>query len=154
MKHYTKIYTAQDVKDAESFATYAQQQIGVPYPTLKMMIATKGTIKRMFAENPGLNWSSLPRIVEWAKARKKRYATLTSLLAGFRWAFQDGYLPELSESFEERTNVDELVYAALRVEKDPDWRRALMLTDSLQEKVSIYNKWVEVRSGTVDSVAI
>lgn len=141
-----KIYKPEDVVSAESFAGYAQQQLGIPYPTLKQMIILKRQIKDVMEKNPGFTYASLPRVVEWAKSRKKRFADPIKLLSSFRYAFEDGYLPELSERYEDLIEIDDKINAALRVETDQEWRRALMLSEDIEEKNAMYTKWVELRS--------
>lgn len=137
--------TVDDVDDWKTFATFCQQETGIPYPTQKQVAALRGAIKEFFTQYPDTDFSTLCNIVRWAKERRKRYATPANLLrGGFRYAWEDGYLPELDPNYndvDEELEVD--IEGALAVEKDVVWRRRLIVAQTNQARSDVYSEWLK-----------
>lgn len=136
------LYAPHEVVDAKSFASYAQQRLGIPYPTRKSIAVLNKALKEFFAQYPQADYGTMCRLVEWAIAKRKRFAHTYSLVYAFRYAYKDGYLPELDPN-RERTNDDleALIEAALVVEKDPEWRRRLMVAHGVKARSEVYEAW-------------
>lgn len=139
MASFYGIMKPQDVVDAKTFAIYAQQKLGTPYPTTQGMIALKKNIKNLFATYEYADYQTLVKLVEWARSKKKRYADTFGLVAHFRYAWRDGYLPELDPN--PTREIDALIEKALRTEQDQEWRRRLVLSQGVEARTAIYKAW-------------
>lgn len=140
--NFLGMMSPQDVVDAKSFANFAQQKLGIPYPTQKSIAVLNKALKEFFAQYPQADYSTMCRLVEWAISKKKRFAHTYSLVYAFRYAYKDGYLPELDPN-RERTNDDleALIEEALVVEKDPEWRRRFMVAHGVKARGEVYEAW-------------
>lgn len=143
--------SVEEVVDLESFCSYARQVAGVPYPTKANLGAARKEMKQLFEMYPKLTWKAMCQVVLWAKIKKKRYAHIVQLIRSYRWAYQDGFLPELDAVNED----DELtinIESALERETDPEWRRRLSVSRGPGRKV-VYAAWLKFRSApTTDGV--
>lgn len=139
--------TVEDVKDWKSFAEYCQQETGIPYPTQKQIGVLRGAINDWFDEYPHTSYATLCQIVKWAKERRKRYATPGNLLkGGFRYAWEDGYLPELDPDYDDRdADLEADIERALQQEKDPAWRRRLIVAQTNAARDEVYREWLTER---------
>ncbi len=129
-----------DVKDATTFARYCQQELGVPRPRGKDFPILRKVIRELFAENPGTNYYTLCRIVDWAKANKKRYALPQNVVYAFRWAYRDGYLPEMAPVRND-VELEAKITAALAVEQHEGWRYRLLRADGIEARNEVYVAW-------------
>lgn len=136
-------------ENPEKFASFCQQETGIPYPTVKQMIDMKKQINDFFAMYPQANYGSLCGMVRWAKERRKRYATPGNLIrGGFRYAWRDGYLPELDPNYDDvDENLEEKIEAALNRERDAEWRRRLIVAQTNDARREVYGEWVKARGG-------
>lgn len=130
--------TAEEVKNIRDFATYAAQEAGIPYPAKKHLYAASSEVEKIFALYPSLNWSSMCKIVDWAKENKKRYPHIMALINGYRYAYADGYLEELAPN--EDDSLETKIEQALEIETDPEWRRRLMVSNGPGRKI-VYAAW-------------
>ena len=140
--------TPDDVHDAKTFATYCQQTLGIPYPRQQDIRYLHKSLREFFEHYPQADYYTLCRIVEWAKAKKKRYAHVNKLVYAFRYAYADGFLPELdpnSEPVDEQ--LEELIEAALKEETDDEWRRRLMIARGVTARTEVYQAWKQHRIG-------
>ena len=94
MKHFGKI-DRKDVVDSKTYARYVQQKLGVPYPTVKNLVILNKAIKDIFEEYPHINYDTLCNLVDWAKAKNKKFAETYSLVSMYRYAWKDGFSPQL-----------------------------------------------------------
>jgi hypothetical protein len=135
---------AEDVCSVETFAEYAQQQTGVPYPTGKGIAALRKAVKDFFDMYPHTDWMTLVRIVEWVKFKRKRYATPDRMLRGaFRMAFEDGWIPEIIPDPD--IDIDSKIRQAMEQETDPAWHKLFMNAHTSKGKHEVYESWLKNR---------
>ena len=132
----------EDVVDAQSFAAYAQQKLGVPYPTGKDIAILRRQVKQLFEQQPTATWMTLVRTVQWAVEKKKRYARVYTLVGAFRYAYADGYLPELDPKEAVDEDVERGIAEALQIERDATWRRRLIGAQG-EMRATVLNAWRE-----------
>lgn len=128
-----------EVRDIKTFSDYARQVCGVPYPTKSSMGAATKFVNELFEQYPALTWEALCQIPLWAKMKKRRFPHSLALLQSYRYAYSDGYLPELDISAEEKVLQIKLA-EALRDEKDPEWRRMLLEARGSARK-TVFEEW-------------
>lgn len=133
--------TRENVVDSKTFARYVQQRLGVPYPTAKNLVILNKAIKSFFEEYPHLGYESLCNLVDWAKARNKRFADTYVLVNMYRFAWQDGFLPELDPIDFEAQSFQEKEDFLLDRESDPYWRNKIMDAQTVDAKQAIYEAW-------------
>lgn len=141
-----KTWTPDEVQNApdpaKAFAEYAQQSLGVPWPSYKDLILLRKKAKEFFEHYPDADWRTLCRVVTWAANRKRRYARVWALVDDFRRAYRDGALPELSPGVvRQSASVQEMVDDALKVETDEVWRRRLLLADGRMQQEEVLAAW-------------
>ena len=131
-----------DVHDALSFAAFAQQRLGTPYPTGKAIATLNKSLNEFFEHYPTADFYTMCRVVEWAKQKKKRYPQVYQLVYAFRYAYADGYLPELDPNVEQPDeSLEAKIEAALKVEKDDEWRRRLMIARGVKARTEVFEAW-------------
>jgi hypothetical protein len=135
------IIRPEQVVDPETFATYAQQTLGCPYPPLRDMILLRTKIKEFFAEKPQADYYTLCRIVQWAKANKRRPAAVWKIPPMWAWAWEDNALPELDPDQLKDKDLERRIALALEVETDPAWRRRLIGSESVEKRREVYDSW-------------
>lgn len=134
-----------DVDSVQKLAQYCQQQTGIPYPTGRQLGDLRNACNKFFEKYPHTSFQTLCNIVDWAKHRKKRYATCANLIrGGFRYAFADGYLNELDPTYSE-DHIDNLIIEALKLETDQVWRDFLIGGRTDSAKVELYREWLKKR---------
>src|SRR5690606_16911809 len=140
--------SASDVVDANSFAQYCQQETGIPLLRGRKIIALRKEIKIFFDTYPHATYFTLCRLVDWAKAKKKRYADASNLLSkGFRLAWVDGYLPELDPNYMPiDTDLEEKIEKAIAVETNQIWLRKLVIAKGGSSAQEVYESWRNYRS--------
>lgn len=139
MTHPFSIIRPESVKDMDSAEQFIKQQIGIGYVTLKDGVIFRKKVTEMFKNYPGSSWQTLVRTTEWAKSRRKRYARLHELVEAVRFAYADGYLPELDANNEEK--IDAEIRSVLQTEMDPAWRRRLLVAQGMRAKMSVLEDW-------------
>lgn len=121
---------ASDVRDARTYAEFVQQHCGTPYCGVKEMIVVQKCIKEFKERYPHLAanpWPTLVRTAMWARAQKKRPATVAAVIRTMLpWAWSDGALPELDPMRFRDTDVEVEISSALAEERDPIWRDRLI----------------------------
>lgn len=143
MTHPFSIIRSTSVTDYETAAKFCQQQVGCGYVTGKDLGIFKKKVNELFDHYPAADWQTIVRTAEWAKARRRRFAHLFQLVEAVRYAYEDGYLPELDPR--NQADVDDQIREALRDELDPDWRRRLMIAQGMQAKSMVLEQWRELR---------
>lgn len=135
----------EEVNSPETLARYCQEQTGIPYPTGAQIAGLRKTVKGFFAEYPDATYITLTNLVQWSKIKSRRYAHVANLISGgLRYAYLDGYLPELNPRTK-RGNIDELIDEALRQEQDPERRNALMAPWTQAAKEAAYQEWKRIK---------
>lgn len=149
MSSFYGIMKKEEVKDAKTLAQYIQQRLGTPYPTTQGMIVLKQNIKHIFKLYPDANYQTLIKVVDWAKTKGQKYAHCHSLVAAYRYAWRDGYLPELDPN--PTKEIDRLIEDALQSETDSDWCRRLIMASGIEAKTNTYKAWKEVKNARTES---
>lgn len=131
-----------EVNSPETLARFCQEQTGIPYPTGKQMSLLKTSIKKFFVAYPDASYSSLTALVQWSKDKNRRYAHISNLVnGGIRYAYMAGYIPEIDPRTK-KGNIDSLIDAALREEKNASRRMALMNPWTQEAKETAYIEWL------------
>jgi hypothetical protein len=96
----------------------------------------------VFARRP---WQILAKGVEWGKLNGKNMRSLCGIFSLTDFAYQAGYIPELSPKQLQQRSLDEAIVAALAVETDPEWR--LLLSASTGEtRTDALARWEATRA--------
>lgn len=140
MKFANKV-NREDVVDGKTFARYVQQRLGTPYPTVKNLVILNKAIKDFFESYPHVGYDSLCNMVDWAKAKNKKFAETYSLVSVYRYAWKDGFLPELDPVNVESENFQVKEDELLNNETDPYWRNKIISAQTIEAKEQIYNLW-------------
>jgi hypothetical protein len=119
--------------------------LGTPYPTGKQMAILKRQLKDLFANNKNASYATLVRTVEWCKARKKRPPHSYTLIAWIRYAWADGYLPELDAKAPVDEPLESLITEALEIEADQQWRYKLIGAQGIEARRKIFESWKQMR---------
>lgn len=134
--------TPADVHDARTFAEYAHQKLGIPYPTGKSIATLKKSLNEFFEHYPQADYFTMCRVVDWAAHKRKRYAHAYQLVYAFRYAYQDGFLPELDPNRElTDEELEAAINDALTVERDAEWRRRLIIAHGVEARRHVYEEW-------------
>ncbi len=129
-----------DVKDAETFAAYCQQRMGIPYPTQKDLIVLRRRAKEFFNENPRANWQTMVRVADWCNNNRKRFPQAYGVFSQVRYAWAARYVPELDPVQRVDVALEERITSALAQETDAEWRRRLMVATGPMREV-VYAAW-------------
>lgn len=131
-----------DVVNDDTLMEYARQRLGCPaFP--KDTIVFRKTARDFHRCNPHVDYRSLVRVVDWCKATNRRPFTLAALFRFCQDAYRAGILIGV-ETHAERSLMSE-VYAALKVEKDPEWRRQIISSSGSAQR-ELLATWKRQRS--------
>jgi hypothetical protein len=128
----------EDVVDADTFSNYVRQVFGTPGNITDLVVLRK-KLKEYQNTWPNADWNALLRTVDWAKARRKRPAHCYYIVDWVRYAWADGYLPELDAKPVDEA-LEDAIREALQVETDPEWRRRLAGSEGRARK-EVYLAW-------------
>jgi hypothetical protein len=112
-----------EVVDISTFEVYARQNCDLAPSSREVVTSAGRRVAEMFDIHPHLDWRGMCNVVSWARDREKRFPHLLALVDSYRFAYADGYLPQLRDD-----SVDELsvhIERALEIETDLEWRRRL-----------------------------
>ena len=129
-----------EVNSIYTFASYACQELGIPFPSKKDLATSGKLVEELFQLYPAMSWQSLCDLVEWGRKKKKRFATIFQLINSYRWAYSDGYLDEIDSN--SSASLEEKIEQALASETDPEWRRRLLTARGPSRKV-VYAAWLK-----------
>jgi hypothetical protein len=136
---FVDLLKPQDVVDARTFADYVRQILGTPTNTMKDLVTLQKKLKEHQEAWPNADWQTLVRTVDWCKARKKRPARAFLVVDWVRYAWADGYLPELDTKPVDQ-QLEEAISEALEVETDTEWRYRLIGAEGRARK-EVYVAW-------------
>lgn len=137
-----------EVVDEASFARYVCQTLGTPYSTKGDFMMMKKKLKQLREEMPQVTWSTLVGTVDWARAKRKHPPFAANVIDMVRYAFADGYLPELDPNNQERDErLESGIHEALQVETDEEWRRRLSGSFGKGRK-EVYAQWLQSRKAS------
>ena len=144
MPHPFSIMRAEKVCDLDTCEQFIMQQVGIGHVTANDRGIFKKKVQELFDHYPEADWQTLVRTAEWAKTRRRRYARLFQLVEAVRYAYEDGYLPELDPRG--TGDVDAQIREVLQEEQDPAWRRRLLVAQGMQAKLAVLEMWQQVRA--------
>lgn len=128
------------VNDPKTLARYIQQQTGTPWATLQDMVLLQKKCKVFFSHYPHLSYETLCHVADWAHRRKRRFSNVWKVVDAFRYAYQDGSLPEVDARVPDH-KLEEQISEALNVETDSDWRMQLIATRSEKTRREVFSNW-------------
>lgn len=143
---HTQPLEREEVVDPVTLAKYAQQRVGIPYPTVKDMTILRKKAKWFLDNNPEASWQTFVRVLDWIKAKHKHPATVWWLVDAAKWAYGDGYLPELAAKERTDSELETEINAALEVETDLTWRRRLNTATGVEARRDVLEEWRECQS--------
>ena len=140
---HNRYLAAADVTDAATFAQFAQQNLGTPWATKKDMVLLTKRSNDFFAHYPHCQWDTLCRVVMWAKRKRKRFAYVWQTVDAFRWAWQDGAIPELERTVDDA--VEDRIKEALTIETTKYWLSLLVGTENRNQRRELIEEWEQER---------
>ncbi len=100
----------------------------------------------VFAARP---WQILAKGVEWGRLNGKNLRSLCGIFSLTDFAYQAGYIPELSPTKVQQRSLEDAIVGALEVETDPEWR--LMLSASSgQTRKDALARWEATRRSVLE----
>ncbi len=135
--------TPQDVTDADKLAEYTRQQLGCPSVSVMEKNKLKTMTRKFFEEHPHVDWMTLVRTVQYCKAKRRRIPYVWSIVDQVRWAWSDGFLPELDAKINAPTRLDEQIARVLLNEERPGWRYRLLTTVGDENRQALLDAWHE-----------
>lgn len=146
MSLYTKTWRAEEVHDADSFCEYAEQMLGVPWPTTRDKMVLKAKADEIMRRYPAMNWRVFCRVVDWMRSRHKRPPRVWMIIESFRDAWGAGVLPELDPRDDEDESLERLISAALQVESNDYWRNRLLGSRGVEARRRSFEAWLMTSS--------
>jgi hypothetical protein len=145
MAQFLHQWRPEEVVDVCTFAAYSQQQLGTAPAIGKDLKRLSGELAAFWEGNPQADWMTLVRTVAWVKAKKRRLANAGSVLRHVRFAYQDGFLPDL-EPRRTDPEVERRIEQALQLETDHHWRMRLLCTDGMDNRRAALEQWSDQRA--------
>lgn len=134
-----------EVTNPDLLARYICQTTGTPWASIKDLCVMKKKCKEFFQHYPHLDYSTLCHVADWAQRRKKRYSHVWKVVDAFRYAYEDGALPEVDNKIQCDAEVEEGIERALEVETDGVWRTQLIATQSVRARKEVLEDWIQMR---------
>lgn len=136
--------TIGQVNDAQTLARYIEQTTGTPWATLQDIILLKKKSKEFFTRYPYLDYSTLCHIADWCQRKRRRYSNVWKVIDSFRYAYEDGALPEIDMARQDPILEHNICVA---VEKEPDqlWRMKLMGERGIDARKELLDNWRRTR---------
>lgn len=150
MPHPFSIVKPEQVTDRDALQQFIQQQLGVGYVTNNDQAIYRRKLKELFEHEPRATWATMISTVEWAKTRRKRFSRLYQVIESVRYAYEDGFLPELDTDTE--TLLDEQIREVLQTEDDPNWRRKLLVAQGSTAKSAMLDMWYRNRQPNISTL--
>lgn len=141
---WTHVWTPEEVAHADdppkAYSEYVRQTVGTPGATVKDLAAFRKKVKKLMEDDPRITWHTMCRVAQWARQKRKRPAHIHYLPDMLRYAWSDGYLPELSPDAAD-DDLEEKIGRALGVETDEYWRRRLIASKGVEARAQTYSEW-------------
>lgn len=136
---------AEEVKDAKTFAAWAQATLGCPHANLSDMKMLQKKAKDLFATEPGTDWQTLVKVGLWCRSKKRRLARVGFVVDQFRWAYAAGAVntQQLVDD-----DLEKQMAAALAKETDPNWTARLRRTAPSAQR-AVLREWREARGAAL-----
>lgn len=146
------VWTPSDVQNAadpaKAFADYCQQTMGVPWPTIGDLKILRKKANEFFEHYPQADWTTLCRVAQWCRSRKRRCSRVWLVVDEFRNAWAKGGLPELDPRDNADERVEEGIERALEAEERPEWRRRLIAARGVDARREAYQEWLASSSSS------
>lgn len=149
MSMMTRVWRAEDVHGPEAFCEYAEQMLGIPFPTTRDKVLLKTKAEEIMARYPQMNWRIFCRVVDYLRSRNKRPPRMWMVIEHFREAWSAGQIPELDPRDREDEGLERLISAALEVESDDYWRRRLIGSRGPEARRRTFEAWLMTSSNFV-----
>lgn len=133
-----------DVKDPVLLARYIEQRVGTPWATAKDVAILRKKCKEFFEHYPHLTYGALCHAADWAHKKKKRLSHVWKVVDMFRYAYEDGFVPEADRT-EIESPIAMAIDEALAVETDDIWRTRLIATDDAKVRKEVLDRWQTTR---------
>lgn len=132
---WAELIQRSEVCSTRTFAEFAAQEAGIPYPAKTHLYAAEKLVKELFAQYPALTWQSLCGLVDWAVAKERRYPHILQLLNAYRYAYADGFIKDVDVN--SNSSLDARIKEILETETDPAWVDRLSKSKGPGRKVVI-----------------
>lgn len=133
------------VDNPDLLIRYICQRTGTPWATGKDIAIVRKKCKEFFLQYPHCDYSTLCRVADWAARRKRRYSNVWKVIDAFRYAYEDGALPEVDRKVRKDPLLEEEISGALEVETDRVWRMRLLATDDVNSRKEVLDAWMQMR---------
>lgn len=130
-----------EVNDPVTLSRYIEQQTGTPWATYQDMALLRKKCKEFFKRYPYLDYSTLCHVADWAHRRKRRYSNVWKIVDSFRYAYEDGALPEVNHRRHNEPDLENGIEEALLIETDRRWRTMLIATDNIKVRKEVLENW-------------
>lgn len=107
-----------------ALGNYMQQTLGIAFPTMSDLAGIRKIANEIAKTYPQASTNTLCRVVQFAKAKKRRPMKGSQVMGMWREAMSAGYLNELDPS-NDQALIDS-IYKILETETDERWRSRLM----------------------------
>lgn len=149
MSDWLKVWTADEVQNqnntlekSKAYASYLQQRLGLPFPTLKDQAILRSKAKAIFDQYPEADWKTLCKVADYCKARKQRPPRAWMVIDLYREAWAAGFAPELGFNYvPPAPEVDSELAEILQHEHRSGWRRRLLMAQGPQAKREVLAEW-------------
>jgi hypothetical protein len=129
-----------EVQDANALARYIEQRTGAPWASIKDMSILRKKCKEFFEHYPHCDWTTLCHVADWCQRKRKRYSHVWKVVDAFRYAYEDGALPEVDQGYRNR-NLEREIADALEQETDRLWRMRLIGTRGIDARKEVLQSW-------------
>lgn len=137
--------TIKQVDSPEKLTDYICQTTGTPWATIKDQVLMRKKCNEFFERYPHLDYSTLCHVADWCKRRRRRYSHAWKVVDAFRYAYEDGALPEVDQRVRPEPEVESGIEEALEMETDRIWRMRLIGTDGQKFRREVLEDWLVKR---------
>lgn len=130
-----------DVHNSETLATYIEQQTGTPWATNQDRLILKKKCNEFFQRYPYLDYEALCHLTDWCHRRRRRFSNVWKVLDQFRYAYEDGALPEVNTRRRVDPQLEQDIEEALSLETDSEWRAMISGTPNLKVRKEVLENW-------------
>ena len=135
----------EQVDSPDLLTRYICQTTGTPWASGRDIGIVRKKCKEFFEQYPYLDYSALCHVADWVARRKKRYSHVWKVIDAFRYAYEDGALPEVDRRTKPDPQIEEEIDRALEVETDRVWRMRLIGTEDVNSRKEVLDAWLTMR---------
>jgi hypothetical protein len=107
-----------------ALGNYMQQLLGIAFPTIADISGMRKFANEIHENYPGASVNTLCRVVQYAKAKRRRPTKGSQVMGMWREAMAAGYLSELDPNNDEA--LMQTIYTILETETEERWRNRLL----------------------------